>query len=296
MRKAFNQMLMEERHSEVSLKKKNFVPIGVRPVLVDSIGPILQDYIDLDQVQLLLACDEIEGSCLEDSPYQELNFFAGIRRQVAYDAFCDCSHCRDCKFRLNEFSKTFGSNCSSKHVNKISQQKVKIEMKDVTCQTTPFGWFSESYAVCFRWRDLILEEFNLLDRVDDFVDVFSDTSNRRFGQWYADAWKEKWDSSKMHWWNPPFSLIGDVVLKILADHSIGIVVAPAWRSENWFKVLDNVSSRRHVISAGEKIFELEGSLVGPTKWDVVFFLLDGGQKKSETARRRERRMRSAGQL
>ena len=275
----------------------NFVPLEARRVLVDELGEIRPDYVDLHDLHNRLETGEVRESCLWDSPYQELELMLG---PVAYDSYCECRHCVNCQESLKkmmeqwssgiEFARSVTSVSVSQVVSKES--KVPVSMIDSSCQTIPYGWESENYAVSFYWRDRVLQVFELKDKVNDIIDVFSDDTNRRFRNWYPDAWKEKWSPSRIHWWNPPFSVFGEVVLKILADKSIGVVVTPAWRNENWWKVLDSCAARSHVVPAGERVFELDGNLVGQTKWDVVFFLLQ--PEKGESARRRERRLRAEG--
>ena len=65
-----------------------------------------------------------------------------------------------------------------------------------------------------------LEEFKIFGRAEEFVDVFFEPGNCRFGQCYSNAWQKIWLPSKLHLWNPPFSCFGEVVWKILADHSV----------------------------------------------------------------------------
>jgi hypothetical protein len=44
--------------------------------------------------------------------------------------------------------------------------------------------------------------------------------------------------SDVNWINPPFHMMADVVLKALKEKAKCIIVAPVWRSQLWFQVLE----------------------------------------------------------
>ena len=80
------------------------------------------------------------------------------------------------------------------------------------------------------------------------VDLFATRLNKKVAKFVAwgpdpDAWAV--NAFSLTWTNqffyffPPFSLVGRVLQKVLADHSHAIIVAPWWPSQAWFARLQN---------------------------------------------------------
>ena len=81
---------------------------------------------------------------------------------------------------------------------------------------------SERYAVARSWFQRILAWCGL----EPTVDAFADSSNallHRFWDTASDALAQKW-ANEVLWMNPPFSMLSDVLDKIVAEEATGILV------------------------------------------------------------------------
>ena len=71
------------------------------------------------------------------------------------------------------------------------------------------------------------------------VDAFASSHNRRFRRfWDKDANSfDQFRGKVFLWTNTPFSLMTDVVNKIVRDRARGIIIIPTWVDKEWFAAL-----------------------------------------------------------
>jgi hypothetical protein len=79
-----------------------------------------------------------------------------------------------------------------------------------------------------------------IDRFATRADRLCQRYNCAFNEQWSEgsAWDHNWGANQEeNWWNPPFSLLGRVLMKILAEGAGGILVMPEWRSRSWFQLV-----------------------------------------------------------
>ena len=139
-------------------------------------------------------------------------------------------------------------------------------------------WKRQDYAVRLSVMSEVLREMNL--RFPD-RDLFADSSNARCAKFLDvgdDAMAMSW-SNDFGWCNPPFSLMPQVVEKILRERPEILVVVPDWQRLTWFAKLREAADKQAFRPCGVRIFELAGKAVGPTRWGTWFFYLAKRESK-----------------
>ena len=144
----------------------------------------------------------------------------------------------------------------------------------VTCRDAGEGWSSEEHAVLPGVVKHIVEWCGLTGV--EMIDSFSDEKNKRFPKRMQDAWVCSWAPPLWVWCNPPFSKFNEVVMKWLAEGARGIIVSPDWQAP-WQQDVTKISRKQKWYPAGVEFFELKGKIVGPTRWPVNVFFIDGFQ-------------------
>ena len=118
-------------------------------------------------------------------------------------------------------------------------------------------WISESYHVKGQYFRLICKKFNFFPTVD----AFSQASTARCAVWWGpgsensqDAFSQSWSGHRL-WFNPPFSLLPQVIAKIREDQAHGILVAPEWKLSRWHKEAMRMSLGDWLFPKGTKLFD-----------------------------------------
>lgn len=85
------------------------------------------------------------------------------------------------------------------------------------------------------------------------VDAFATAENKQVPRFWSRFWSEgtegvdafarTWHRSTPLWLNPPFSLMGRVLKKILDDQGEALVCAPRWPTASWWPLLRELSTR-----------------------------------------------------
>jgi len=176
-------------------------------------------------------------------------------------------------------------------------------------------FITEEYAVKMRYVREILQEFGL--REDEVHEAFASQANHRLGSYWTkddNSFQKVWSNLQV-WINPPFTLMDKVVLKLLSDEvQCAVVVAPVWRSQMWWPVLNQLGERFIDYNTGCHFFEVfdekdnQMKDAGTLRWPVRVFLVnynhyrwkiweDGdempGKWTRSAARRARRRRREA---
>ena len=107
------------------------------------------------------------------------------------------------------------------------------------------------------------------------VDLFASRLNRKVetyvawnpepGAWRIDAFSFKW-SNAFYFVFPPFSLVGRVVQKLVADGTKAVVVAPNWPAQPWFARLMSVAKRKLTFRKRKGNLQNQGN---PDNYDFV---------------------------
>ena len=106
-------------------------------------------------------------------------------------------------------------------------------------------------------------------------DLFATPHNSKCKEFFGeeqDALQQSWEG-KLNWCNPPFSLLDQVVDKVIKERPAVVVVVPDWQRLPWFQRLRQVAERQTYRACGVRVFELDGKPVNPTRWGTYFFYI-----------------------
>ena len=98
---------------------------------------------------------------------------------------------------------------------------------------------NEEYAVIQPWFDYIVDWSGLEFTVDAFAPAKQHLLPR-FWDPVKDAFCQDW-SQDVLWMNPPFSLLEEVLDKIVREGAQGVLVVPVWTSLPWFDILGMIA-------------------------------------------------------
>lgn len=110
------------------------------------------------------------------------------------------------------------------------------------------------------------------------IDLFADQDNKLCEKYWSaenDAFAKDWSEFEYFWCNPPYSMMGRVVEKIKTDGVQGILIAPEWRTRDWWDPLNKMVEGAIYFPMGTKLFETEKGPAGPTKWGAWAMLVNG---------------------
>ena len=153
----------------------------------------------------------------------------------------------------------------------------------------PEVWITEKYAVT---NDVLEEAVSRL-QFDPEVDAFSEAATARFPRWWGPGSAEGTDAFKMSWkdimmWvNPPYSKWNEVLNKVQEDKARILAVIPVWPDRIFFKRAMAMVEASWVVPAGRHVFFLPGHQVGPTRWPVMFGLMNGDRHQKEKEKKTE---------
>lgn len=166
----------------------------------------------------------------------------------------------------------------------------------------------EDYAVKREMFLEITKKFNVEVELDTFADVYNFQVDN-FLTKYENSLESTWHGQKL-WVNAPFSLMGDVVLKLVYEMVVAVVIVPVWGQHHWYKAILHLARSTLDFPVGMEFFEIRNSRgtssVGPLPWGVKACLVDtrlqigmamvapgpGQPAVTKAARRRERRRRT----
>ena len=146
----------------------------------------------------------------------------------------------------------------------------------------PSRWHSSCYRVVDKWRDAICEYFYGHHSFTPQYDAFPNHENKRFDNYFSDAWTQKWD--KNFWINPPLHLIQQVIHKIKQDRTQAILCAPLWDNKPWFQKLQDICVDYVELPRKIKLYARDDT--GPLQqrsWSSLAFLVDAGLPDSDSA-------------
>ena len=136
-------------------------------------------------------------------------------------------------------------------------------------------WKSVCYRVVDKWRDILVDYFERNHNFRPQVDAFANKKNKRFPQFYDDAWSEDW--SEPLWINPPFDVFPRVVQKLKQSGAKAILIVPNWPKQSWFKDIMDISiDIVELPHKGVKLYcEDNGKPLPQRSWSTLTCLVDG---------------------
>ena len=165
------------------------------------------------------------------------------------------------------------SHPSTRKVHQVSKvSKPKTKRSDY--------WITERYQVRPEMVQHILEELGETPTLD----LFADSQTHVFPRWFGeggelpDAFGTSWCAQEVGttWANPPFSVLEQVVHKIVEDQARTVVVCPHWKQWKWWKAAQPLIEKQMFIPKNTKVFQSpERDKVPPTKWGVWAYVLNG---------------------
>ena len=81
----------------------------------------------------------------------------------------------------------------------------------------------------------------------------------------TDAFNQDW-SGLFLWINPPFSLLDEVVEKIITTDVRAVLIMPDWKHRKFWSKIQALVVEEYHIPAGSRLFELPDRKLRPTQW------------------------------
>ena len=75
------------------------------------------------------------------------------------------------------------------------------------------------------------------------IDAFANEANHVLPTFWTescDAFNKAW-SDKVLWMNPPWSKLNEVINKLVMEQAKGILIAPIWKREPWWMMLETIT-------------------------------------------------------
>ena len=168
----------------------------------------------------------------------------------------------------------------------VHEEKIQSQPNDtMTCGITmdPPTPTQEAYRLTSTMRDTVLKKLGV-DKNDIQLDLFASEYNFTHPVYCTadmDAFSYSWDKllkndNHVIWANPPFSLLNQVVTKLIMEPCRMVLVTPEWRTETWWKPLDMITLSRVYVPAHLAIYQGDHDtkiLPGP-HWATVLSLVD----------------------
>ena len=152
----------------------------------------------------------------------------------------------------------------------MATQKYHPQGREGKARRGPEDWWSEDWTVRWECKTQITDSLGVNPELDLFALQYNKRCHRFYGpdsDEITDAMKTSWHG-QMVWANPPFSMMGKVVSKMISDNAHGILIVPAWETTDWYPKALKIVVRRMIFPAGKQLFKLRGKSVEPLRWDV----------------------------
>jgi hypothetical protein len=108
-------------------------------------------------------------------------------------------------------------------------------------------------------------------------DAFASEGNQQCPLYWdrdADALDQPWGGEQRLYMNPPFSMMGRVVQKILAEGATVMIVFPVWTTASWWQAL-SAHVQRGLILSGRVYVAEDGSFLPGPVWPSGAAIVDG---------------------
>ena len=127
----------------------------------------------------------------------------------------------------------------------------------------------ESYK--FRFAMRLADEWGVDLQIDRFASYFNRQVKRynsllRSPDSEGNAWEALW-SQDGQFFNPPFSQIGRVLQKMVAERAGGILIVPRWTMKDWYPLLDRLTIHRRRLYRNVSLYMNEaGEMLPSPAW------------------------------
>ena len=141
-------------------------------------------------------------------------------------------------------------------------------------QKLPLGKPTESYTLLERWRVEALRQLGVSPE-EVAIDLFSDERQPVYPyrcHKKNSAFDYSWTELSQHsvlWANPPFSILTQVLEKLLTEESVVLVLLiPDWKSHAWYEPLCQLAIRSFTLPRKFPLYVCRGNKVmpSPRKW------------------------------
>ena len=144
----------------------------------------------------------------------------------------------------------------------------------------------------FNWIQLAKERFAVrrpmfndilmrLGHVQPSVDAFADSRLHLMDRWWGpgsevpDSMLVSWKNEPLLWCNPPFSMMGEVVDKLLRDRARAVLIMPHWTNQQWFLDVERITICSMFYRRKTMMFETDNGMMPGTPWAIWALLVDG---------------------
>ena len=178
------------------------------------------------------------------------------------------------------------SDCSSLEEKMASipvweQQLGRYRLCQAAAEPHPSFEQNEEVSLCHTIFLAMCQNFEVYPEVD----MFASARQHQLPRYYTadphdqnaegyNAFNFNWSPGLALYINPPWSLLDQVVDKIVRDGTRGLVVAPHWPEARWFRRLQRLPVEQHVWRQ-PLYLETDGRLRRLPKWATVFVYLPG---------------------
>ena len=77
------------------------------------------------------------------------------------------------------------------------------------------------------------------------------------------------------WCNPPFSQLGKVLTKIVAEPCAILLVTPFWVGTNWMRILEKIALKQILVPVEDEVFQKDNKKLFPApSWQTCVSLVD----------------------
>ena len=193
---------------------------------------------------------------------------------------------------VSKGSKYFGLNWAGAAARKAANLEVVIEhtpgVSNPADSPSRRSRDREDFKLLPKWVKRACKAFG---RPLPKVDLFAGRHNTSAPAYFAshedggsgllgvNALAHPWQELKDPYANPPWSLMADVIHKVIRDKVKSIiVVAPVWRGATWWPLLNRLTTKSYNIPQNEAVFSTElQSALPPPKWRTTVRLLAATQ-------------------
>ena len=188
---------------------------------------------------------------------------------------------------------TQGKEVSQSVLQEMDEDPDEVEVAVVSKKSTHKKrsdyWDTERYQVLPEMVEKILTQLEVTPTLDAFADPETHILPRWWGEGgeCLDAFQTSWLPEVVGclWANPPFSVLKNVVQKIVQDGAQMVLICPDWRYLKWWKQVQGLVVKEFFIPKGTKVFRSpDKENLRSTRWGVWAYLVDGSLVTNFVAR------------
>ena len=85
---------------------------------------------------------------------------------------------------------------------------------------------------------------------------------------------QDWGSHGLLWRNPPFSQLGEVVIKLIRDRDRAVLIVPYWPDQKWYHEAQPFIVRCMKFPRGTRVFDTRVGKIPGVRWRTCAWLVD----------------------